>query len=605
MSEQGASLEGARLLVRELVHAGIGAVCISPGSRSTPLALAFAEYEQEGVQIYSHLDERSSAFFALGLARATGLPVALVCTSGTAAAHYFPAIIEASQSGIPLVVLSADRPPELRDCGANQTIDQNRLFGGYVRFFADTGLPIADAAGGLHLRRLACRAVAEACGPAPGPVHLNCPFREPLSPGAAAAEPPAPESAMLATAERARLSFVPQTQVVLPAAELAPLVARLKRAERPLLIAGPMPPDGGIRGGAIARLAAALGAPLLAEPTANLRGAGIAEFSVDAYDAILRAGDPEPGRTSAEVSADNSAAMSGLAPDLIVRLGASPTSKALGGLLARWRTIPQIVICAPGKWPDPAASAAVVVRAEIAPVVDALAGALGGPPARPAWRAAWVEAGRRTRVALDRHLDVAPVFEGTVVRAISRSLPPDGVLFVGNSLAVRALDLFWPDSRSDTEIHVNRGASGIDGLVSTTLGIAAGHDGPTLGLLGDVSFLHDIGGLLAVRRAGARAIFVILDNDGGGIFDHLPVATEGHACFDPLFTTPHGLDLAALAAAYGVSARTLVIEELPAALKSAFARQGTTVLVVKIDRKASLEAHRLAIMAAAGAEPWN
>lgn len=621
------SVIGARLLAGELARSGIAGVCIAPGSRSTPLALAFAE--QAGTRVFSHLDERCAGFFALGLAKAAHAPVVLVCTSGTAAANFLPAVIEAAQSAVPLIVLSADRPPELRDCGANQTIDQTRLFGTYARFFADAGLPIDDAAGHLHLRRLACRAHAESTGATPGPVHLNCPYREPLSAppaSGAASVPPAGGSVEAEAGAGAPLTQAPRPIMLPPDESLSEVAERLFEARCPLLLAGPMPPDGGRTATAVHRLARRLDAPLLAEPAANLAAPSgqSGTLLVEAGEALARGGLRGAGE-----------------PDLILRLGATPTSKAWGQALAEWRAVPQVALVAPGSWPDPAGSAGTMLRADTAATLDALAAAVetraaaavdmralagganaanepratsgaGGPgtagaseAARGGWGEQWREAGARVRAALDAAPATEPLFEGTVVRALARTMPRGSRLFVGNSLAVRALDLFWPRTTDAVEIHVSRGASGIDGLVSTTFGIAAAGGGPTVGLLGDVSLLHDIGGLLAARRTKAVATLVVLDNDGGGIFDHLPVAAEQHPRFEDLFTTPHGLDLAALAAAFGIEVKTAGAEDLDAVLAAAVRAPHTTLVRVPIDRAASHAAHRNVAALAAGASGWN
>ena len=586
------SLLGARLVADELALRGIAGVCIAPGSRSTPLALAFAE--QEGTPVFSHLDERCAGFFALGLAKAARKPAVLVCTSGTAAANFYPAIIEAAQSAVPLIVLSADRPPELRDCGANQTIDQARLYGPYAKFFADVGLPIDDAPGHLHLRRIACRAHAEANGVTAGPVQLNCPYREPLSaPPDRNQELPAD----LGQVECLPLTAAPTPVVAPPAEAIDALARRLACAHRPLLLAGPMAPDAGRSADAAQQLAVRLGAPLLAEPSANLgvaAGAG-AEFLVDASDALARG-----GLGSAQ------------APDLVVRLGATLTSKAWGQALASWRAVPQAVLALPGSWPDASATADTMLHGEIAATLDALCGSLDrlaedqdACASRRAWTGQWLEAGARVRDALDGVVRDSAPFEGGVIHALSRVMPHGSRLFVGNSLAVRALDLFWPKLDREVAIHVSRGASGIDGLVSTTFGIAAAGDAPTVGLIGDVSLLHDVGGLLAARRTRARATLVVLDNDGGGIFDHLPVAGQGHSSFEELFTTPHGLDLSGVARAFGVAAITVGVGDLEKAVADSLQVPHTTLIRVPIDRAASHAVHRSVVAVAGGASGWS
>lgn len=565
MPHESEAARTARILVEELVASGVAAVCISPGSRSTPLTLAFADHSD--IRVFSHIDERAGSFFALGLAKALREPVALVCTSGTAPANYLPAIIEASLSHVPLLVLSADRPPELQDCGANQTIDQEGLFGSYVRFAATVVGVGEDGPGQGALRRLADRAVAETQGVRSGPVHLNCQFREPFSPRA----PRRPLAVLPAHRKRSQTL----TYVALGAPELpAELVERLRVAQRPLLVVGPRAPDAGEAELQLQLLASRLGAVVFVEPTANMSAVENNVGRVDAYDALLRGGLP------AEF------------PDLILRLGGVPTSKALGRFLTTCAEISQIVLADPGEWPDPFATASSILSGSLAPTLAALAAQLPARSVTSAWRDQWVEAGAEARRRLDRYLEAARTIEGTVLRSTTRVLESGSTLFIGNSLAVRDLDLFCSSTGIAATVHVNRGASGIDGLVSTVFGLAAGHEGPTVGVLGDVSFLHDAGGLLAASRTGACPVLVILDNDGGGIFDHLPLAKEGHAAFEDLFVTSHGRSIAEISRAYGVPSSIVSVEGFPDTLRALVGRRESHVLVVRIDREESQAAHR-------------
>ena len=566
------------LFTDELVRAGVQHACVTPGSRSAPLALALAAHP--ALRLWGHLDERSAAFFALGLAKATRLPVALACTSGTAAANFLPAVVEAFHARVPLVVLTADRPPELQGCGSPQTIDQIRLFGSHVRWFADSGTPEATVEALRFARSLACRAVAAACGSPAGPVHLNLPFREPLAPELS--ELPDSLASDLAAGGRLRHSWT-RVQTARPALDesaVSEVAGTLRSARRPLILCGPLDDPDPTLPDAVASLAHALGAPVLAEPTSNLRRRALADVLIDAHDAVLR----------------GAAFRNAHLPDAVVRLGAPPTSKTLATWLARQPEVPQVVVDGDLAWADPDGVASAVLRGAASRIASALASALG--PARSSdarWLCRWRRAGAIAREALVTELatEDAP-FEGHAVAALAAALPPDTTLYVGNSLAIRDLDWFWPASAPPVRVLANRGANGIDGFVSSTLGAAAGLPGPIVGLCGDLSFLHDIGGLLAARRHGLRAVLLVLDNDGGGIFEHLPIAAFPER-LDELFVTPHGLDLGPLIEACG--ARLLRVEEpalLAPALVEALRAGGTTVLVLSIDRARSLSAHRRA-----------
>ncbi len=563
-------------LVDELVRAGVRHACVTPGSRSTPLALTLAAHP--ALRTWSHVDERCAGFFALGLAKATRGPVVLACTSGTAAANFLPALVEAWHAHVPLIVLTADRPPELRACGAGQTIDQLHLFGSHVRWFVDVGTPEPTAAWSRWMRTLAHRAVATALGPPAGPVHLNCAFREPLVPDATA-----PVDVVPARNDAAWVQVAPRATVT----DVSCVAPVLRAARRPLVVCGPLDDPDPALPGAVARLAAAIGAPVLAEPASNLRRHALDELLVDAHDAVLR----HPGFAAAH------------RPDAVVRLGAPPTSKVTGAWLGRLDDVPQVLLAAEGTWPDPAGVASHVVHGTPAPACAALAAVLDDVVPDPQWRARWRRAARSARRALAAAIagDGAP-FEAHAVAALAAAVPGDATLYVGNSLAVRALDWFWPAHAPAVRVLANRGANGIDGFVSSVLGAAAATPRPTVGLCGDLSLYHDLNGLLAVRRHGVRAVLLVVDNDGGGIFDHLPVAQTGGAAFETHFITPHGLDFRPAVEMYGARfTRVTRVADLPAALERAIAAPTTTVVALTVDRAHSLAAHRRAWRAAEGA----
>jgi 2-succinyl-5-enolpyruvyl-6-hydroxy-3-cyclohexene-1-carboxylate synthase len=485
-------------------------------------------------------------------------------------------VVEAFHAQVPLIVLTADRPPELRDCGAGQTIDQLKLFGGFVRWFVEVGTPEARPAAERWMRTLAARATATAAGPPAGPVHLNFPFREPLVPDA---EPP------FARTRRGAWTTVDPGMLVPSPDVTATVAANLAGARRPLVVCGPLDDPDPTLPTAVAALATALGAPVLAEPASNLRRPVLLPLLVDAHDAVLRVAEFTDAHP----------------PDAVVRLGAPPTSKALATWLERHDDAMQIVVDGGGQWPEPAGIATTLLRGRPSAVCATLATAL---PARPAsdWAPRWRRAGAAARAALTEALarETAP-FEAHAVHDLARVLPAETTLYVGNSMAVRVFDAFWPADAPPVRVLANRGANGIDGFVSSVLGAAAASTGPVVGLCGDLSFYHDLNGLLAVRRHGLRAVLLVLDNDGGGIFDLLPVARCTDV-FEEFFVTPHGLDLRPAVEMYGAGfVRVTAPAALAPAVADALAAPRTTVVSLGFDRATSLAAHGRAWAAARAA----
>ncbi|HZK78841.1 MAG TPA: 2-succinyl-5-enolpyruvyl-6-hydroxy-3-cyclohexene-1-carboxylic-acid synthase, partial [Gemmatimonadaceae bacterium] len=407
--------------VDELARAGLRHVCVSPGSRSTPLALTIANHPK--LRTWTHIDERSGAFFALGLARALGEPVALLCTSGTAAANFFPAVVEARASGIPLIVMTADRPPELRDVGAAQTIDQNRLYGAHAKWFVEVALPEATPSLLRYARTLAVRAFDQAASTPAGPVHLNFPFREPLVP--TAIEQPAGLSAHDADAWNGRADGAPWVRVAtgtlrVGKATVQDLATKLRAAERPLIVCGPQS-DAGLAT-PLAKLAAALGSPLLADPLSQLRwGSHDRSSLIDGYDAALR----------------HERTVTSLEPDIVLRIGGVPTSKALNEYLQRHSSVPHIVVDA-ARWPDPMLLANEMVHADPRHLCEQLAGiiGLGAAKARTSdWLARWRQVDSTTRAALDSYSSsLDEPFEGRSLADVVACLPDNARLFVSSSM---------------------------------------------------------------------------------------------------------------------------------------------------------------------------
>lgn len=534
----------AHVLFDTLAANGLCHVCVTPGSRSAPLAIG--AYEHPALRTWIHLDERSAAFFALGIARATGLPAALICTSGTAGANFFPAVVEASRSRIPLVVLTADRPPEAREFGTHQTIDQVGMFGVHVRAFRDVPPPHGDPESLRRLALLAADAFGAALGPVPGPVHLNLPLREPLSPA-----PLRPDVvARVELGYRTSWAHGKAPHVRLPAlrpdpAALAELAERLRMAERPLLVAGPGAVFPGERQ-AVLDLARAARMPVLADIASGLRFGGepVPELLCHA-EAFLRV-----------------ERFASVAPDLVVAMGLGPTSGRVSAYLARHA--PEIVRLQPDPVrQDPEALAGTVICGPVGDACRQIGAALASGNGHRAARSSWLDVCRQAdaaakavlsepvalRPGLESPGEPAPhrplsisswPLEPAAVGVAIGALPSGAGLFLSNSLPVRYAEVCVPADDRDIAVWVNRGAAGIDGITSTALGAGAGSGRPLLLVTGDLAFLHDLGGLFALRHLARPAVILLLNNDGGGIFSHLPIAGHPRVC-EPLCAAPHGL----------------------------------------------------------------
>ena len=552
--------------VDQLIRASVRHVVFSPGSRSTPLALAFARRKE--VRMIAQLDERSAGFLALGLAKGSRSPAALLCTSGTAAANYLPAIVEARYGRTPLLVLTADRPHEARELGSPQTIDQIKMYGGFVKFFADM-----PPAGGpeetlSYVRTTAARAVAVSTSLPAGPVHLNFPFREPLLPAPhavgslhpAAGGRPGPE--------------VHAPEPAYAAGALRPLAEKLATLRRGLVVCGPQEDPG--LAGALVRMADRLGYPVLADPLSQVRfGEHDRTLVVDAYDWLLRS----------EAFAQASA------PDVVVHVGALPTSKSLAQFMKE--RAGRLIVVDAGEWNDPTLRATDVVRAGARAACEAIAAALEPrPDSDPAWIDLWTRGGRIARESVERRLaGIDPLFEGRIARELVDLLPDGASLVVGNSMPVRDVDAFAAGQRKRLRLIANRGANGIDGVVSTACGVALA-SGPSALLIGDVSFFHDANGLLANKLEGVDLTVVLVNNDGGGIFSLLPQAGIPDG-FERLFGTPHGLDFEAVVTMHGGRfARARNWDELRDFLRRALDRPGLDVIEVKTNRGHNAELHR-------------
>ncbi len=558
-------------LVDELARCGMRHAVTSPGSRNAPIALTLAADER--LDVVSMIDERAAGFMALGMAKASGRPVAVTCTSGTAAANLLPAVVEAHEARVPLIVLTADRPPELREVGAGQAIDQIKLYGSAAKWFVEVGTHDPGRATAVHHRALGCRAYWTACGGRPGPVHLNLPLRDPLAP-----EP----EALAACDWEGRPGGRPWTELRSAARpedveDVQALAGRIAGIERGAIVCGPASED---LAGPVARLAAAAGWPILAEPTSGLRcGAHDRSRVVAHYDVSLRV----EGFATTHV------------PELVLRVGDMPTSKPLRALVGG---SPQVVLDSHAAWHEPTRTAELILHADTALACDALAAALRERGAEPGER--WVDSWRAADALVAPALAAAPdPFEPKAHAALEAGVPDGALLWLSSSMPVRDVEAYFPQSAKQIRFLSNRGANGIDGVVASAAGAALATGARTFLLIGEIALLHDIGGLLAARRAGVELTVLCIDNGGGGIFDFLPVAARAEpAHYEEHVATPSGVDLAAVARLAVMEHRVAVT---PADVREAVRTPG--LVEVRTDRAANVRLHREVVERVAAALP--
>ena len=560
----------AHLVVEELLRCGIGLFCVAPGSRSTPLVAALAANKKAGSLV--HFDERGTAFAALGYARATGLPAAWITTSGTAVANGLPAVVEAATDGVPMILLTADRPPELRQTGANQTIDQPDIFGDFVRWRFDLPAPSLDVDPASVLTTVDQAAYRALRAPS-GPVHLNLMFREPLIPE------PDEDTELLSGPYRWHAKDGPYTRYAAtkPAvdeAEIRALWDELRPVERGLLVAGRLASRE--QGKAVEKLALTLGWPLLPDVGSQVRLGGD-PGNVSFYEALL---------------ADEAFA-GGHAPDAVLHVGGRALSKRLEGFVARGRPDPYVVVRENPFRLDPGHRVTHSFESDVVGFCASLgraadeAPSLAGPPWAEGWRAASNVAG----AALDRSFaEGRGLDEPLVARHVSREIPEGHGLVVASSMPIRDLDTYAAAEGAGVPVAANRGASGIDGTIATAAGFARGLGGPVTLLIGDLALLHDLNSLAMLRDLPVTV--VVLNNDGGGIFSFLPVSRH-RDFFEPYFGTPQGVGFENAAAMFGLDyARPQTAEEFQTAYLAALSGDGPALIEVRTDRESNVTTHQ-------------
>ncbi|QSB49705.1 2-succinyl-5-enolpyruvyl-6-hydroxy-3-cyclohexene-1-carboxylic-acid synthase [Parageobacillus toebii] len=553
--------------VDELAKIGVQDVVVSPGSRSTPLAIMMAEHP--AMRVHINIDERSAAFFALGMAKAKRHPIALLCTSGTAVANYFPAVVEAYYSRVPLIVITADRPHELRDVGAPQAIDQLNIYGRYAKRFVEMALPEKSTDMLRYARTMAARAAGVAISAPAGPVHLNFPLREPLVPIVHE------ETWEQIEAKEPSYTTVIPGKMTIGMEQIQELYNELSSAEKGLIVCGQI--DQPAFAEAVTKLAEMLDFPILADPLSQLRsGTHAKEYIIDSYDAILK---------------DETIAAS-LVPDVVIRFGAMPVSKPLFLLLKRYPSIKQIVVDGEGGWREPTLMASYMVYCDEVEFCRRLIDIGASKQSKSQWSTTWKMINDIAKSVLLEATMEEELFEGKVFTELSQLLPDGATLFVGNSMPIRDTDTFFFTNDKQIRILANRGANGIDGVVSSALGASAVTE-PLVLVIGDLSFYHDLNGLLAAKMHGLHATIIVLNNNGGGIFSFLPQAKHKKH-FEMLFGTPTDLQFEHAVRMYeGNYQKIKTWDEFRHYVTQSLTTDGLHVMEVCTSRENNVRKHRL------------
>lgn len=569
----------AGAFVDELARAGLRHVCICPGSRSSPLTISLARHP--GIQTWVHLDERSAGYFALGMAKSLQEPVAVVCSSGTASTNFHPAVAEAHNDCVPLIVLTADRPPEMRSWGALQTIEQQRLYGTHAKWSVDMPTPEMDPNVMAYVRSIANRGYATAQMTPEGPVHFNFPFREPLEP----VKTPTDSAYVFSDANpqvwegrTSRHGYLKVTggQRALARQDVENLTHVLRSCERGIIVCGPQPNPA--LAPMLVDVAKSLNYPILADILSLTRcGSHDKGLVMDCYDAFLR----------------ESTMLEYLKPDVILRFGAVPVSKPLAQYLDYHHDAVQILVDEHEMWRDPSHVAAEILHVDPTSLCSELKRKLDPNPATSEWASRWIAVNHTTKMAIETELEqFSEIFEGRIIAELRTLIRNGDIIVAGNSMPVRDLDTFYAATDVRTLFFANRGASGIDGVVSTACGVAVGTKRRVVLVIGDISFYHDMNGLLLASTYAIDLTIVILNNNGGGIFSFLPQA-EHSDVFEKYFGTPHGLTFEAAATLYKLGYKKATgYADFRQSVQESLVTPGTTVIEVASDRSKNTEQHR-------------
>ena len=551
------SYNWCRSLFYQFAASGVGHVAISPGSRSTPLAVAADS--TEGLETSMHIDERSGSYFALGLAKATSKPVILICTSGTAAANYFPAVVEAFYSGVPLIVITADRPPELQNRGAPQTIDQIELYGKHVRSFFQSEVPSDSTQNEALL--LASEAFKQSLKPSPGPVHINCPLREPLEPS----NTPFPKVAAIEISDK---------EEKVNASDLE----RFIEYEKGLIVVGPLNADFSACG-KIAELGNTTGWPIVADPASSMRNGSHTTncLIVSTGEHLFRSSWVKDHK-----------------PDVIVQMGKMPTSKGYKLFLNDVGCENIVCVDNLGFFPDPENVVTHRIQASPSSLAEAITN-FHSIKEQTNWNKDWEKAEKIASKVTKELIESSIFDEASVARYLGEELPDGSCLVVSNSMPIRDLDAFLPVTTKTLKIFSNRGANGIDGVISTAAGISKGSPGvPTVLFTGDLAFLHDLSGFTALKRIGVNLTIVVVDNNGGGIFSFLPIADAEAVDFQKLFHTPHGLDIETIGSTLGMKVfKPENLKDFSTAVNESVKMNETNLIHVATDAETNVSTHKL------------
>lgn len=563
----------ATLFVDELARSGLNAVSIAPGSRSTPLTLAFANHSE--IDVYLHDDERGASFFALGMALASRNPVAMVCTSGTATANFHPAIIEAFYSQVPLIVLTTDRPHEQRESGANQTIDQVQMYGDHVLWSHEVAPPEADPPDRTlrYLRSLANRSMNLANGLRKGPVHLNIPFRKPLEPTEVPSDSATTRGIGLEGRQNQPLTSFSKGSLMLDESQVEALATKIHQTERGLIVCGPRSPQGEFAE-SITKLSKITGFPILSDALSGVRfGPQTSDLVLGHYETFLRKFKPDV--------------------DLILRFGGMPVSKFLGDYLTSAKNAEQILISEHGVWEDPTFMVSELIWTGPTELCQQLTQKLESTSSStdPKWADALKEAERVCQSNVESELS-KHFLEASAVLDVIEQLPNSASLFIASSLPVRYLDQFAGPMKKSLRTFANRGASGIDGTIASAIGAAASMNEPLILITGDLAFYHDMNSLLAMKKYDIKLITILINNDGGGIFHRLPIS-QFEPPFNELFITPHGLNFEPVVKMFGLDYECVTQREtFQTAFQSALNAENSCVIEVPFDGEKNHQQHK-------------